>query len=142
MRKNCAASENPPPGDEDAACRLSRRPWARFALEESFWVDLERICCMQQLSPEANIARAKDYVEAAKGQFPRMRIDNAVRLRITLDMRNQAMRTMPCHHSDAGHPLRQTNASRQVIRPQVPDAEMGTEISLATIPMSASLNRR
>ena len=59
-------------------------------MEETFWANLEQICAKQELVAEDYITRAKDYIGAAGRQFPNMRIDLAVRLRVAQDLRDQA----------------------------------------------------
>ena len=80
MRKSRAIPIPTPSGDEDGLPCLLRPKWAGFAMEETFWANLEQICAKQDLAAEDYITRAKDYIGAAGRQFPNMRIDQAVRL--------------------------------------------------------------
>jgi predicted DNA-binding ribbon-helix-helix protein len=80
-----------PPSGKGRLPRLLRPKWAGFTMEETFWASLEQICAKQEHAPGDYVARAKDYIRAAGRQFPNIRVDEAVRLRIAQDLRDQAM---------------------------------------------------
>jgi predicted DNA-binding ribbon-helix-helix protein len=111
-----------PLGDEDGSPRLLRPEWAGFAMEETFWINLELICAKQELALETYITRAQEYIGAAGRRFPNMEIGQAVRLRIVQDLRDQVMYLLgeSCAAS-ANHPMHAAIPVRPVTSAANPD---------------------
>ena len=85
MRKTFI-NNNPPLSEDDLA--LTQPEWADFAMENFFWSELEAIADRAQITPQ-------DFIEAAVRSYPQLAKVGAVRLAITVYLRDQFLQHSP-----------------------------------------------